>query len=523
MANGGRYSAAAAINRAAAVIGSTDPRYQAPEERSWKGYWSSLWCFGSQKSSKQVMPAAHLDGATDSSRGWAAGGPGQAGPSLAPPSSPASLVNSSLQSPASFTLPLSAASEGMFSPGPANMMFTIGPYAHETQLVSPPVFSTFTTEPSTAPLTPPPELAHVTTPSSPDVPFAQLLASSLEAKPLSGGNRSFFSPFSLASPGEAGTGEFRGSYIYQECPFADLISPASGFPTSGASSPLPDTDSSAQFSVPLGTSVSTSPMSTTDLIFSRMPSATLLLPESPDYESGKTVLDVASGRKDIDLDFRNDVNLEGEPHRNCISHTKETFQNMDACQSINVTFSEKEETQGMPLSTELQKDEMSYLQTALQSYGSDHEGVFVCKEIFPTSSTKAKVVTYQALDTDLPPEEKKGILQHTASDFQGFSGTSCSSETIISEYMQEDPKATFEEENKNLGIEDQLCHQYPDVQLETNVKTCVQNVGTVDSRTFGEMSVKCGELSPALKLTSSPESNFKHLPQWTHLGVTGSI
>lgn len=61
-------------------------------------------------------------------------------------------------------------------------MYATGPYAHETQLVSPPVFSTFTTEPSTAPLTPPPELAHLTTPSSPDVPFAQFLSSAMDIK-----------------------------------------------------------------------------------------------------------------------------------------------------------------------------------------------------------------------------------------------------------------------------------------------------------------------------------------------------
>jgi hypothetical protein len=61
-------------------------------------------------------------------------------------------------------------------------MFATGPYAHETQLVSPPVFSNFTTEPSTAPLTPPPVLAHVITPSSPDVPFAHFLTSSANLK-----------------------------------------------------------------------------------------------------------------------------------------------------------------------------------------------------------------------------------------------------------------------------------------------------------------------------------------------------
>ncbi|CAE5978145.1 unnamed protein product [Arabidopsis arenosa] len=68
---------------------------------------------------------------------------------------------------------LSANSPG----GPSPSMFATGPYAHETQLVSPPVFSTYTTEPSTAPLTPPPELAHLTTPSSPDVPYARFLTS----------------------------------------------------------------------------------------------------------------------------------------------------------------------------------------------------------------------------------------------------------------------------------------------------------------------------------------------------------
>ncbi|GER33923.1 hypothetical protein STAS_10096, partial [Striga asiatica] len=46
--------------------------------------------------------------------------------------------------------------------------------------VSPPVFSTYTTEPSTAPVTPPPELAHylTTTPSSPEVPYAHFLSKS---------------------------------------------------------------------------------------------------------------------------------------------------------------------------------------------------------------------------------------------------------------------------------------------------------------------------------------------------------
>jgi hypothetical protein len=94
------------------------------------------------------------------------------------------------------------------------MMFATGPYAHETQLVSPPVFSTFTTEPSTAPLTPPPELAQLTTPSSPDVPFARFLSSSMD---------------------------LRTSVVYiPGSPSSSLISPASVTPRTGLSSPLPE-------------------------------------------------------------------------------------------------------------------------------------------------------------------------------------------------------------------------------------------------------------------------------------------
>lgn len=212
MANSGS-DGAGVINRAAAAMGLVDPQYQVPEERSRKGYWSKFWCFGAQKRGKQIMPASQLDGATGVSQSWAAAGPVLAGLAVAPPSSPASIVNSSAQSPASFTLPLSLASESMFSPGPANMMFTIGPYAHETQLVSPPVFSTFTTEPSTASLTPHPELAHLTTPSSPDVhevPFAQLL----EAKSVALEHASRFSLLSFASPSDVAAGLPRASCLY---------------------------------------------------------------------------------------------------------------------------------------------------------------------------------------------------------------------------------------------------------------------------------------------------------------------
>lgn len=89
-------------------------------------------------------------------------------------------------------------------------MFTIGPYAHETQLVSPPVFSAFTSEPSTAAVTPPPEPVQFTTPSSPEVPFAKLLTSSLKrSRRNSGGNGnhklalSCYEVHHLISPGSA--------------------------------------------------------------------------------------------------------------------------------------------------------------------------------------------------------------------------------------------------------------------------------------------------------------------------------
>ncbi|XP_022936803.1 uncharacterized protein At1g76660-like isoform X1 [Cucurbita moschata] len=157
--------------------------------KKWGGCWGALSCFHSQKGEKRIVPASRLPEGnvvtTQPNRPPAAGMAIQAtviDPSLlAPPSSPASFTNSALpstaQSPSCF-LSMSANSPG----GPSSTMFATGPYAHETQLVSPPVFSAFTTEPSTAPLTPPPELAHLTTPSSPDVPFAEFLSSSVDLK-----------------------------------------------------------------------------------------------------------------------------------------------------------------------------------------------------------------------------------------------------------------------------------------------------------------------------------------------------
>lgn len=171
-------------------MGSEQNRFPQQERRKkWAGCWGGLPCFGAQKGGKRIVPASRTpDGsaATNQPNGpQGVGLPNQA-PSLAPhllapPSSPASFSNSALPSTAQSPrchLSLSANSPG----NPSSTMFATGPYAHETQLVTPPVFSTFTTEPSTAPLTPPPELAHLTTPSSPDVPYAQFLSSSADLK-----------------------------------------------------------------------------------------------------------------------------------------------------------------------------------------------------------------------------------------------------------------------------------------------------------------------------------------------------
>nr|XP_029143333.1 uncharacterized protein At1g76660 isoform X1 [Arachis hypogaea] len=171
-------------------MGSEQNRFPQHERRKrWGGCWGAFSCFGSQKGGKRIVPASRIPesnvSATQPNGPQVVGLPNQAtglAPSLlAPPSSPASFTHSALpstaQSPSCF-LSLSANSPG----GPSSTMFATGPYAHETQLVSPPVFSNFTTEPSTAPLTPPPELAHLTTPSSPDVPFAHFLSSAVDLK-----------------------------------------------------------------------------------------------------------------------------------------------------------------------------------------------------------------------------------------------------------------------------------------------------------------------------------------------------
>ncbi|KAJ4836900.1 hypothetical protein Tsubulata_037370 [Turnera subulata] len=221
-------------------MGSEQNRFPQQERRKrWGGCWGAFSCFSTQKGGKRIVPASRIPegnaSAAQPNGPQAAGLPNQTtalAPSLlAPPSSPASFTNSALpstaQSPSCF-LSLSANSPG----GPSSTMFATGPYAHELQLVSPPVFSTFTTEPSTAPLTPPPELAHLTTPSSPDVPFAQFLTSSRDLK----------------GPEKNNYSDLHGTYsLYPGSPASSLISPISRTSGDCLSSSFPEREFPAQW------------------------------------------------------------------------------------------------------------------------------------------------------------------------------------------------------------------------------------------------------------------------------------
>ncbi|KAL3738159.1 hypothetical protein ACJRO7_019660 [Eucalyptus globulus] len=235
--NNRRNDALETIHAAATAIASAEnhrPPQAMVQKRRWGAFWSMYWCFGSQKHRKRIGPAVFLPETT--------GSPGDALashnlvqptaitlPFVAPPSSPASFLQSeppsAAQSPAGM-FSMTSISASMYSPSGPNPIFAVGPYAHETQLVSPPVFSAFTTEPSTAPFTPPPESLHLTTPSSPEVPFAQLLDPNLRN---SGACQGF--PFPNY--------EFQSYQFSPGSPVGHLISPSSGISGSGTSSPFP--------------------------------------------------------------------------------------------------------------------------------------------------------------------------------------------------------------------------------------------------------------------------------------------
>lgn len=207
------------------------------QKRRWGGCWGIYWCFRSHKDNKRIghavlVPETTVPGMDVLAAENLTQAPTLVLPFVAPPSSPASFLQSeppsATQSPAGL-LSLTSINANIYSPGGPASIFAIGPYAHETQLVSPPVFSTFTTEPSTAPFTPPPESVHLTTPSSPEVPFAQLFDPN--NRNGEAGHRLLLSQY-----------EFQAYQLYPGSPVGHLISPSSGISGSGTSSPFPDRD-----------------------------------------------------------------------------------------------------------------------------------------------------------------------------------------------------------------------------------------------------------------------------------------
>ncbi|KAI4376150.1 hypothetical protein MLD38_013941 [Melastoma candidum] len=204
----------------------------------WSGFWRLYGCFGFQKHQKRIGHALLFPETTES----ISDAPATLNfvqptaislPFVAPPSSPASFAPSeppsAPQSPVGL-LSLTSISDSMYS------MFAIGPYAHETQLVSPPVFSTFTTEPSTAPITPPSESINMMTPASPEVPLAQFLNPNLQN--AEGGNGFPFYQY-----------EFQPYQLSPGSPVGHLISPSSGISGSGTSSPFPGREFAASLSL----------------------------------------------------------------------------------------------------------------------------------------------------------------------------------------------------------------------------------------------------------------------------------
>ncbi|KAK9291593.1 hypothetical protein L1049_019542 [Liquidambar formosana] len=206
----------------------------------WKRRWGSClslyWCFGSHKHSKRIghavlVPEPVVPGAVAPAAENLNHSTSIVLPFIAPPSSPASFLQSDPPSATQSPAGLLSLTVNTYSPrGPASI-FAVGPYAYETQLVSPPVFSTFTTEPSTASFTPPPETVQLTTPSSPEVPFAQLLTSSLDRTRRSSGTNQRFALSHY---------EYQPYQLYPGSPGGNLISPGSAISNSGTSSPLPD-------------------------------------------------------------------------------------------------------------------------------------------------------------------------------------------------------------------------------------------------------------------------------------------
>ncbi|KAF8114043.1 hypothetical protein N665_0043s0111 [Sinapis alba] len=237
------------VNAAASAIVSAESRVQPSSVQKKKcGSWWSLGCFGSQKNNKRIGHAVLVPEPVGS--GSAPVAPVQNSssnstsiflPFIAPPSSPASFLQSGPSS-VSHTphTGLVSLTVNAYSRNEPPSAFAIGPYAHETQPVTPPVDSAVTT----APYTPPPESGQVScaTPSSPEVPFAQLLTSSLERAKRNGGG--------VSHKFSAGHYEFQSHQVYPGSPGGgNLISPGSVVSNSGTSSPYPGKCSIIEFRI----------------------------------------------------------------------------------------------------------------------------------------------------------------------------------------------------------------------------------------------------------------------------------
>ncbi|KFK38035.1 hypothetical protein AALP_AA3G061900 [Arabis alpina] len=233
------------VNAAASAFVSSDDHrlHQSspiPRRRKWWNRWSVFICFRPTRQRKRIGKASlapepvqqmsNTDSTSNSNSGYRI----TALPFIAPPSSPASFFQSE---PTSATQsPVGILS---FSPLPCSnnnrpSIFAIGPYAYEAhQLVSPPVFSTYTTEPSSAPITPPLDESiylTTTTPSSPEVPFARLFNSNVQ-----NGNDGH-SRFTMSNY------EFQFYQLPPGSPLGQLISPSSVVSGSGPTSPFPDSE-----------------------------------------------------------------------------------------------------------------------------------------------------------------------------------------------------------------------------------------------------------------------------------------
>lgn len=220
MRGGNAHDSVETVIAAANAIASAGSRVQQGSvlKRRWKAWFSKYLCFSSHGQTNRINHSVLVPEPTEGPSVLTHFNSNQSSLQvIAPPSSPSSFIQSEppsiTQSPTKF-FSLSALAANSYSPT-GSSIFAIGPYANDNKLVSPPVFSTFTTEPSTAPFTPP-EPMQQTTPSSPEVPFAQLLSSSFD-------NKSYdLQPYQL-HPGS---------------PISHLISPRSV--CSGTSSPFPD-------------------------------------------------------------------------------------------------------------------------------------------------------------------------------------------------------------------------------------------------------------------------------------------